>query len=498
MAQHYGPHIVTDGLKLLLDPKDEICNGGKSVMTDLSGNLNSGSIHSGIGVSFNGGSDHYINITGSTQAIHDDITLLGTGGEFAMTAWIYPTSDSGEQYIYSATKIGVNYGGGWQLQVTGKGSGEWELSMGNTLGTTASAGSTYGFWGSTGPRFPINKWYHVAQTRESDGWHCLWVNGTRYGWDSGIRNDNDSRQLTLNEDWPGKPGEPLWVGGWSNGGYNFTGYMSDLRIYKGTGTSGIIKDLYDNPNKVLSGNVSGSQLKLWLPLIEGSGTSVLDNSLNSSTATLMNSPTWVSGSATIPQTATGFEYSSSLVTNPNEGWFDLNPSGSYQGAEYILCQDIDELDGVTAITYECWANINSRPDDWYFLIKKHAGMGIYRNPSSLYGGSDPYMEMWVSSGKSSQSRGNVIKNNTWHHFVGVFDGTNNILTYIDGVDSVGSRTAGPSTTTNDSSVVYIGRETATGPNQLHGKISSVKIYDKALSSKEVLQNYNAQRGRFGV
>ena len=61
MAQHYNPHIVTDGLKLLIDPKDEICNGGKSVMTDLSGNLNSGSIYSGVGVTFDG-SDDYITI----------------------------------------------------------------------------------------------------------------------------------------------------------------------------------------------------------------------------------------------------------------------------------------------------------------------------------------------------------------------------------------------------------------------------------------------------
>ena len=61
MGVHGGPDIITDGLKLSLDPKDEICNGGKSVMTDLSGNLNSGSIYSGVGVTFDG-SDDYITI----------------------------------------------------------------------------------------------------------------------------------------------------------------------------------------------------------------------------------------------------------------------------------------------------------------------------------------------------------------------------------------------------------------------------------------------------
>ena len=78
------------------------------------------------------------------------------------------------------------------------------------------------------------------------------------------------------------------------------------------------------------------------------------------------------------------------------------------------------------------------------------------------------------------------------------DGTNNILTYVDGKLSVGAAVAGPSTTTDDSSVLRIGRESATDKNLLHGKITSVKIYDRALSAKEISQNYNAQRGRFGV
>ena len=492
MGASGGPAIVTDSsLKLQLDPKDDVCNGGKSVMTDLSGNLNSGSLYSGVGVKFVGADDHYINITGSAVSNHEIISALGTGGEFLISAWIYPTSDSGEQYVLSQANAGVSYQGSWQFGILGKGSSEWEINMGTTLA------SGYGFWGATTANFAINAWYHVAMSREADGWHYLWVNGTKYGWGSGIRDDSDSRQLTLNEDWPGRPGYPLWIGGWSNGSYNFTGNVSDLRIYHGSNTSGIVEDLYNNPNKVLSGAVSGSQLKLWLPLIEGSGTTALDNSSNSSTGTLTNGPTWVSGSATIPQTATGFEVSSSLVGNPNKGWFDLNPSGSYGGSDYILSQDIDALDGVTAITYECWANINSVPTDWYFLIKKHAGMGIYKNPSGLYGGAYPYMEMWVASAKSSQSNADV-RVKTWHHFVGVQNGTNNILTYIDGKLRAGAAAAGPSTTTDDSSIVRIGRESATDKNLLHGKITSVKIYDRALSVKEILQNYNTQRSRFGV
>ena len=74
MGASGGPAIVTDSsLKLLLDPKDDVCNGGKSVMTDLSGNLNSGSLYSGVGVKFVGADDHYINITGSAVSNHEII-----------------------------------------------------------------------------------------------------------------------------------------------------------------------------------------------------------------------------------------------------------------------------------------------------------------------------------------------------------------------------------------------------------------------------------------
>ena len=175
----------------------------------------------------------------------------------------------------------------------------------------------------------------------------------------------------------------------------------------------------------------------------------------------------------------------------------MNPSGSYGGSDYILSQDIDALDGIGALTMECWVNLNSRPDDWYFIIHKHANIGIYRNPGGLYGGQYPYLQMWLASGKSTQSNAD-IRYNTWQHCVGVFNGTNNILTYVDGKLSVGAAVAGPSTTTDDSSVLRIGRESATDRNLLHGKITSVKIYDRALSAKEISQNYNAQRGRFGV
>ena len=44
----------------------------------------------------------------------------------------------------------------------------------------------------------------------------------------------------------------------------------------------------------------------------------------------------------------------------------------------------------------------------------------------------------------------------------------------------------------------LGRDSRTGTTVLNGKIGCTRLYSKALTAAEVLQNFNAQRGRFGI
>jgi hypothetical protein len=44
----------------------------------------------------------------------------------------------------------------------------------------------------------------------------------------------------------------------------------------------------------------------------------------------------------------------------------------------------------------------------------------------------------------------------------------------------------------------LGRDTRDGTTCLNGKIGNVKLYNKALTAAEVLQNYNATKSRFGL
>ena len=81
--------------------------------------------------------------------------------------------------------------------------------------------------------------------------------------------------------------------------------------------------------------------------------------------------------------------------------------------------------------------------------------------------------------------------NTWYHIVGTWNGTN-IRFYRNAIQIATSTPGGTMTTTSQSYGVSSSTES------MNGKISSVAVYNRALTAQEVLQNFNATRSRFGV
>ena len=68
--------------------------------------------------------------------------------------------------------------------------------------------------------------------------------------------------------------------------------------------------------------------------------------------------------------------------------------------------------------------------------------------------------------------------------------------YIDGIQSGLARTAAG---IGDSQpIISIGRWSFTNDRFLNGNVSGLLIYNQALTAQEVLQNYNATKGRYGI
>ena len=99
------------------------------------------------------------------------------------------------------------------------------------------------------------------------------------------------------------------------------------------------------------------------------------------------------------------------------------------------------------------------------------------------------------------STNNVVSAGNWYHLVAVLDrsSTSTSKIYVNGVDKTGSTTNFDSGANSmDFSYWSLGRRTNVGDFDLNAKIASVIQYNTVLSHTEVLQNFNAQRSRFGA
>ena len=105
----------------------------------------------------------------------------------------------------------------------------------------------------------------------------------------------------------------------------------------------------------------------------------------------------------------------------------------------------------------------------------------------------------ITSGTSYTTSANVnTLDNKWHHIVSTNDGVTSKI-YIDGLFNVSNSAPfyGDIKPEWYISICGVGiNANDTSKTRFNGNISIVKVYNKALSAQEVLQNYNATKTRF--
>lgn len=89
-----------------------------------------------------------------------------------------------------------------------------------------------------------------------------------------------------------------------------------------------------------------------------------------------------------------------------------------------------------------------------------------------------------------------IPNNAWSHIMGTYNGSTS-RAYLNGVEVWSAAQTG---TVPDSTYVVgtYGPTLTDVTHNFHGNIAVARIYSRGLSGAEVLQNFNAQRSRFGI
>ena len=188
-------------------------------------------------------------------------------------------------------------------------------------------------------------------------------------------------------------------------------------------------------------------------------------------------------------------------------WSDLSVSGnvltltsgptfaSTGGGGSIVFDGVDDY-ASGSVSPVFTGNAPHSIDLWFYLTSYSAGRSWILQLGSYTGGS----EHWILSSATSTQWGVFggaqispnIPLNTWINIITTFDGTT-YTCYKNGV-SVGSTAATFNFTGN---ILYLGLKLS-GEFNMTGSIASCKLYSRALTGAEVVQNYNALSGRFGL
>jgi len=98
---------------------------------------------------------------------------------------------------------------------------------------------------------------------------------------------------------------------------------------------------------------------------------------------------------------------------------------------------------------------------------------------------------------------NIVTADTWFYACASYDGTTIKLYYNGAETSYSGQGGSPTTITYETNPLYLGGWKINGSNYYSndfygGNITQATLYNRALSSTEITQNYNAQKGRFGI
>ncbi len=206
----------------------------------------------------------------------------------------------------------------------------------------------------------------------------------------------------------------------------------------------------------------------------GTGTTWRDLSGNNNTGTLTNGPTFSAG---------------------NQGSIVFDGTNDYVNVPYNSI-----LNTPNGATYEVWikptvattgtflnrgtSDAGATPDNPRFF--SYSSGNLYFDWSSP--GSDVYLE--TSTGVTLGS---------WNQVIGLATPSAQLRTFVNGRETSysGRVNSLPSTLPNTSTSLQIGAATW-APSYFNGSIAIVRLYNRVLSSSEILFNYNATKNRFGL
>ena len=204
----------------------------------------------------------------------------------------------------------------------------------------------------------------------------------------------------------------------------------------------------------------------------GTGTSYFDMSSAVNNSTLVSGPAFVTS---------------------NKGNFLLDGVNSY-----VDCGVTSQIgSSLTGLTASIWVNSSSRTPR---CIAEN-GSNYNTNTFYIFQEDVNYIRFLVHGSVTYDGVDSnyVYQLNTWYNLVGVWQSGSRVDLYTNGVLTNGTRGGSAQTTVrNGNTNLHIGNRPGNTTFRFSGNIGPAMFYNRALSATEILQNYNALRGRYSI
>jgi hypothetical protein len=325
----------------------------------------------------------YFDGTGDYLSVPDNEAFNFTG-DFTIECWLYPTSHPTAVYL-----IG-------QAASTDYAPVLLYLSNGRPGIGVSPNGSSWTINTFVATALTLNTWSHVAVVRSGNKW-SIYVNGV----------ENVIAASTAVT--PYNSTDPLGIGGEAAGSltYPYVGYISDVRIVKGTA---VYTSAFTPPAAPLTA-ISNTQLLTLQNNQPNNNSMFLDGSTN-------NFPITRNGNAT-----------QGSFSPYGGGWSSYSGSVSNCVGIYLNGQT-DFAFGTGDFTIEMWVNLAAKtPGQVIYDSRPDSTQGVY--PCVYVDGAVNKLKFYVSSADRI-TQTSTFTYNVWHHVVVTRTGTSTKM-FVDGV-----------------------------------------------------------------
>jgi len=314
----------------------------------------------------------------------------------------------------------------------------------------------------TNSSYPDSNWHYIVITNQAGTNAKLYIDGVLIG-TAAYRNTVSTNSNNF------------WIGRFSgDNNYTINANIAATQLYNRVLSASEVLQNYEAQKSKFTNAIVEQGLVLNLDAgnpysYAGSGSAWYDASGTGNNGTLTNGPTY---------------------NSTNGGVVVLDGVD-----DYVTCANSTSLQITSALTLEIWF-YNTAFVDGLGMIVKGPLSSDYDYMLYLSGNSST-VYFYKKDSLGSPHYGGVALSllNRWLHIVVTHTSGGLYTMYVNGL-AVDSATFTNSSIRSSSNPLYIGA--GWNPDYFYGNIGETRIYNVALSATQVLQNYNATKGRYGL